>query len=125
MRFTSYRFRRKPNYVDFAARDGYCECVGQTDKEDAVRAEHFAPTQWSLILHAGGQSPGCRQALDSLCRTYWYPLYAHVRRSGFDRDSAQDLTQGFFADILSRNDLATLDRGRGRFRSWLLACLNH
>ena len=86
---------------------------------------NFAPTQWSLILHAGGQAPGSRDALNSLCKSYWYPLYAHVRRSGLDVDSAQDVTQGFFADILSRNDLATLDRARGRFRSWLLASLDH
>ena len=99
--------------------------MGHGHEEVGVRAQDFAPTQWSLILHAGGQSPACREALDSLCRAYWYPLYAHVRRSGFDSDAAQDLTQGFFADILSRKDLATLDRRRGRFRSWLLASLNH
>jgi RNA polymerase sigma-70 factor (ECF subfamily) len=61
----------------------------------------------------------------SLCETYWYPVYAYVRRQGGDADEALDLTQGFFARLLEKRDLAGVDRGRGRFRSWLVAAVKH
>jgi RNA polymerase sigma factor (sigma-70 family) len=88
--------------------------------------EQFAQTQWSLVLLAGQQSsPGSTEALDKLCRTYWYPLYCYVRRKGHSPHDAQDLTQEFFARLLKHNTFATADREKGKFRTYLLAALNH
>ncbi len=85
----------------------------------------FATTHWSLVVAAQGASPAAREALAELCRLYWYPLYAYVRRRGHSDDEAQDLTQEFFARLLERNDLARLDPARGRFRAFLLAACRH
>jgi RNA polymerase sigma-70 factor (ECF subfamily) len=86
----------------------------------------FATTRWSLVLAAGDHaSPQGHDALEQLCRTYWFPLYAYVRRRGHDAHAAQDLTQGFFAQLLARNDLARITRDGGKFRSFLLTALNH
>jgi RNA polymerase sigma-70 factor (ECF subfamily) len=85
----------------------------------------FATTHWSLVLAAGGESPAAREALAELCRLYWYPLYAYIRRHGHDADEAQDLTQEFFALLLARDDLAGLDPARGRFRAFLLGACRH
>lgn len=86
----------------------------------------FATTHWSVVLSAGQpQSPQAAQALETLCRTYWYPLYAYVRRRGYGPEDAQDLTQAFFADLLGRDFLRNVAQEKGRFRSFLLACLNH
>ena len=86
----------------------------------------FATTRWTLVLAAGDDvSPQGREALEQLCRRYWFPLYAYVRRRGHDADAAQDLVQGFFARLLERNDLAGLTRDGGKFRSFLLTALNH
>jgi RNA polymerase sigma-70 factor (ECF subfamily) len=86
----------------------------------------FATTRWSLV-RAAGQRPTreSKAALSTLCRLTWYPVYAFIRRDGADAQRALDLTQGFFADLLERNDLATADPERGRFRTWLLACVKH
>ncbi len=65
------------------------------------------------------------QALETLCRTYWYPLYAYIRRRGYAPEDAQDLTQGFFARLLQKNYPAEADRAKGKFRSFLLLTLNH
>jgi DNA-directed RNA polymerase specialized sigma24 family protein len=86
----------------------------------------FATTHWSLMLAAGDtQSPQAKEALETLCRAYWYPLYAYVRRKGYDAHSAQDLIQEFFARLLARNYLSVADRNRGKFRSFLLGSLEH
>jgi RNA polymerase sigma factor (sigma-70 family) len=86
----------------------------------------FATTHWSVVLAAKqGDTPDARTALEKLCRTYWYPLYAFVRRRGYSPEDAQDLTQGFFASLLSVHALATVHPVKGRFRSFLLASLNH
>lgn len=86
----------------------------------------FATTHWSVVVSAGQpQAPQAAQALETLCRTYWYPLYAYVRRRGYGPEDAQDLTQGFFADLLGRDFLRNVAPKNGRFRSFLLACLNH
>src|SRR5438105_2340480 len=83
----------------------------------------FAPTRWSLIVAAQNQdSPQARQALSQLCESYWYPLYAYVRRRGCTADEAQDLTQEFFARLLERDFLGAADPAKGRFRAFLLAC---
>src|SRR5262249_2086815 len=79
-------------------------------------------TRWSMVRAARGGVPGdARAALAELCAAYWYPLYAFVRRKGHDADAAQDLVQGFFASLLERGDLATVDPRKGKFRSFLMA----
>lgn len=74
---------------------------------------------------AGDPSSETRDALEFLCRTYWPPIYAHVRRSGHDPQSAQDLTQAFFARLLEKQVIPRADRERGRFRSFMLASLRN
>lgn len=87
---------------------------------------HFGTTRWTLVAAAGKTgTPEARKALADLCRLYWYPLYAFVRRRGFDAEAALDLTQGFFTRLIEKNDLADADRTRGRFRAWLLASVKH
>jgi RNA polymerase sigma factor (sigma-70 family) len=86
----------------------------------------FVTTHWSLVLTAGqSDSTRAHDALAKLCQTYWYPLYAYVRRRGFSPHDAEDLTQGFFAQLLQANSLANVRREKGRFRGFLLAALNH
>jgi RNA polymerase sigma factor (sigma-70 family) len=86
----------------------------------------FTTTHWSVVLRAGAaDSSNAAQALDQLCRVYWYPLYAFVRRKGHSAHDAQDLTQAFFARLLGKNYVAQADRERGRFRTYLLAALTH
>ena len=86
----------------------------------------FTTTHWSMVLAAGGTEPkSAEAALARLCEVYWYPLYAHVRRRGHDAESARDLTQGFFAEMLARDSIARADRDRGRFRTFLLVALDH
>lgn len=83
----------------------------------------FQTTHWSVVLQAS--SGDSTAALENLCRTYWYPLYAYVRRQGYDAIDAQDLTQGFFELFISKHYLKDVDRDKGRFRSFLLASLKH
>lgn len=86
----------------------------------------FATTRWSLIAAVGETSTAeSRDALASLCETYWYPLYAYVRRKGRQPAEAQDLTQAFFAELLEKDRFRLADQQRGRFRSFLLASLNN
>ena len=86
----------------------------------------FSVTRWSMVLAAGHRSsPHSKQALESLCQTYWYPLYAYVRRRLPDVHEAQDLTQAFFASLLERDALQAADRERGRFRAFLLTAFKH
>ena len=86
----------------------------------------FATTHWSVVLAAGTQdSPQAAEALETLCRTYWYPLYAYVRRRGYGPEDAQDLTQSFFTRLLKENYPRQANRARGKFRSFLLLTLNH
>jgi RNA polymerase sigma-70 factor (ECF subfamily) len=91
-----------------------------TIKKDPV----FASTHWSQVLAAAdASSPRAAEALAQLCRTYWYPLYAFIRRQGTGAEEAQDLTQAFFARLLERNSIAEAAEERGRFRSFLLVAL--
>jgi DNA-directed RNA polymerase specialized sigma24 family protein len=86
----------------------------------------FETTRWSLVIAAGGDdSSAARTALATLCETYWYPLYAYVRRRGATPDDARDLTQGFLTSLLERRDFASLRQDQGRFRAFLLASLQH
>jgi len=85
---------------------------------------HFATTHWSVVLAAGEvESPQAADALARLCRAYWYPLYAYVRRQGRGSPDAQDLTQEFFARVLEKNFLKSATPEKGRFRSFLLVAL--
>ena len=97
------------------------------DDSPRRRGGGFASTRWSVVLAAGDQSrPEARAALDELCRTYWYPLYAFVRRQGRSAHDAEDAVQGFLAALIARDRLRIADPERGRFRSFLLASLkNH
>src|SRR5437867_2685232 len=86
----------------------------------------FHTTSWTLIRAASGDPSGdSREALAALCQKYWHPVYAFVRRRGYDREQSQDLTQGFFALLIEKNYLLDADRKRGRFRSFLLAAVKH
>ena len=86
----------------------------------------FVTTHWSVVILAGSQSnPGADKALEQLCRTYWYPLYAFVRRRGYPFEKAQDLTQEFFVRLLEKEFLVKADRSRGKFRTFLLAALKN
>jgi DNA-directed RNA polymerase specialized sigma24 family protein len=76
-------------------------------------------------LAAQGRSPAANEALEKLCRTYWWPLYGFVRRNGYNPEEAQDLTQGFFAALLERRDLDVVRQEKGRLRSYLLVSLKN
>src|SRR6266571_4652299 len=96
--------------------------IGLSRQSGAVA---FATTHWSVVLEAQGESTAAEVALEKLCRTYWRPLYAFVRRQGVSPDEAQDLTQGFFALLLERRDLDAVRKEKGRLRSYLLTSLKH
>ena len=86
----------------------------------------FETTRWSIVVAAGGDnSVAARAALAALCDTYWYPLYAYVRHRGVSSEDARDVTQAFLASLIERNDLKHVSQDRGRFRSFLLASLQH
>src|SRR5205809_2282972 len=85
----------------------------------------FTTTQWSVVLDAQGESPSAEEALEKLCRAYWWPLYGFVRRQGYAPEEAQDLTQGFFALFLERRDLDAVRREKGRLRAYLLVSLKN
>ena len=77
------------------------------------------------MLQAQGGPPAAQEALEKLCRLYWWPLYGFVRRQGYKPEEAQDLTQGFFALLLERRDLDTVRQEKGRLRSYLLVSLKN
>jgi len=98
----------------------------ESEKPAPSAAAHFDTTHWSVVLAAGHRSsPDSDKALESLCRTYWYPLYAYVLRRVGDVHEAQDLTQEFFARLLEKNYVAEADPERGRFRAFLLTAFKH
>ena len=96
--------------------------------KEPLGPRQFATTHWSLVNAA---RPGeasqtrAREALEELCRAYWYPLYAFVRGRGYSAADAQDLTQAFFARIIETGGFTSADRERGRFRSYLLGAMKH
>lgn len=99
---------------------------GSSGDGGVAGADNFATTQWSVVLRAGGKDdPSCAAALADLCRSYWYPLYAYVRRRTGDVHSAQDLTQDFFAAMVERNTVALAVPERGKFRAFLLTSLRN
>lgn len=87
---------------------------------------YFATTQWSVVLEArDSDESGAAAALQALCQSYWFPLYAFIRRRGYSHEDAADLTQSFFGRFLEKNYLASVDREKGRFRSFLLSSVKH
>jgi RNA polymerase sigma-70 factor (ECF subfamily) len=92
----------------------------------ATKGGAFTTTRWSLVRQAVGEDdPDSRQALESLCKTYWPPVYAYVRRRGYDQETALDLTQGFFTQLLEKRALRAADPKRGKFRSFLLSSVKN
>ena len=90
---------------------------------ESIQRTPFVTTHWSVVLEAQGQTPAAAEALEKLCRIYWRPLYGFVRRSGYNPEEAEDLTQSFFARLLQRRDLDAARREKGRLRSYLLVTL--
>ena len=96
------------------------------DTSVARGAAQFATTHWSVVLSAGeAEASESSASLERLCRTYWYPLYAFVRRKGYSPEDAEDLTQGFFERLLEKHFLKEVDPALGRFRTFLLTALKH
>jgi len=97
------------------------------DSHARLRQDHaFATTRRSIVVAAGRRSsPDSRQALESLCAAYWYPLYAYARRRVANVHEAQDLTQAFFAELLEKNYVGSANPERGRFRAFLLTAFKH
>lgn len=86
----------------------------------------FPTTHWSMVVRAGDRaSSKADEALSALCRIYWYPIYAYIRRRISSTDQAEDLTQEFFAHFLHKQSVAVADRSRGKFRTFLLTCCQH
>lgn len=85
----------------------------------------FAPTRWTLVLRARGETPEARAALSELCEAHYQPVFRFLRREGRDEDAARELAQEFFARILQRGELGAADPSRGRFRSYLLGAVKH
>ena len=85
----------------------------------------FTTTHWSVVLEAQGESPAAQEALEKLCRTYWRPIFAFLRRQGLRPDEAEDITQGFFAELLERGSLDAVRKEKGRLRSFLLGGLKY
>ena len=92
----------------------------------AMSTPEFHTTSWTLVQTAADHpTTDSRQALARLCQIYWHPVYAFIRKNGYDRDQSEDLSQGFFALLLEKNYLLDADRERGRFRSFLLTSVKH
>src|ERR1041385_328828 len=90
------------------------------------QSPEFRPTRWSLVRRAAGfDSPESRESLEVLCRSYWFPIYAFIRRQGNPPHDAQDLTQEFFARLLAGNSIARAKPQLGKFRTFLLGALKH
>ncbi|MGH7983647.1 MAG: RNA polymerase sigma factor [Candidatus Udaeobacter sp.] len=113
-------------YLDGNVPADYDEASGSAiglSRQDGVVA--FATTHWSVVLTVQGESPAAEKALEKLCCIYWRPLYLFLRRQGIGPEHAQDLTQGFFAELIRDRSYIRADREKGRFRSFLLGALKH
>ena len=111
-----------------------CDIVGRSlkpvmeshDSGGLNPSQWCTTTHWSVVLAAGkGGSEAAENALTTLCRAYWYPLYAYVRSRGYAPEDAEDITQSFFCQLLQRNSIGRADRQRGKFRFFLLGSLKH
>jgi RNA polymerase sigma-70 factor (ECF subfamily) len=91
-----------------------------TDASEQHGGAAFVTTHWSMVLEAQGESAAAQEALEKLCRTYWRPVFAFVRRQGLAPTEAEDITQGFFAELLERRSLSAVRKEKGRLRSFLL-----
>ena len=85
----------------------------------------FPSTHWSIVFQGPGEESATRRMLERLCGRYWYPMYAYLRKRGYSSHDAQDFTQGFFAKLLEGDGLAGADRGRGKFRSYMIGAMKH
>ena len=85
----------------------------------------FTTTHWSVVLEAQGESSAAQEAFEKLCRIYWRPIYSFVQRQGIGAEEAEDITQGFFADLLEHKSLTAVRKEKGRFRSYLLGALKY
>src|SRR2546430_14618921 len=92
---------------------------------ESIERSPFVTTRWSLVMDAQMLSPAAEAALEQLCRIYWPPIYSFLRREGKTAEDAQDLTQGFFAQLLERKDFSAVRQEKGRLRSYLLGSLKH
>src|ERR1051326_2234667 len=100
--------------------------AGDQERPTSAGPQVFATTHWSVVITAGHpSSPNAQEALEKLCRAYWYPLYAYVRRQGRSPEDAEDVTKQFFARLLDKNYIGKADRHRGKFRTFLLASMNN
>jgi len=105
-------------------RDDTCQL--EVPEKHAVMRNGFTTTHWSAVLLAGNEAhPEAAAALEYVCRSYWYPLYAYARRHSYSPEDAQDLTQGFFAIFLEKKYVCLANPDRGRFRSFLLTSFKH
>ena len=124
---------RPPEHYDYRGEyglDGFLNLLKLhamlPDQDQHVESGVFATTHWSVVLAARAPyAPQAAAALEKLCCTYWYPLYAYLRRCGYGEHDAQDFIQGFFAHLFERDWLQRVAREKGRFRSFLLASLNY
>jgi len=128
--FLAFNFSRFAELrVAFRFRTAHCSFMPRGNPSvggPADQRQWFTTTHWSVVLAAGHESsPGAQEALEKLCRTYWYPLYAFARRQGCTVEEAEDMTQEFFARLLAKNYLSLADPARGRFRSFLLTSLKN
>ena len=102
------------------------EDPGSEHAVGSAARRRFQTTRWSLVVAAQGEdAQGSRDALAAICEAYWYPLYAFVRRKGHNAEDALDLVQGFFERLLDKGDLASVERSKGRLRSFLMASCTH
>jgi RNA polymerase sigma-70 factor (ECF subfamily) len=105
---------------------GWKKFMNSPDHFGAPTVRRFDTTHWSVVTLAGqSESPQSAAALEKLCRSYWPPLYAFIRRNGYSEADAQDLTQEFFARFLEKNQFESVDPRKGKFRTFLLASLTH
>jgi RNA polymerase sigma factor (sigma-70 family) len=96
-----------------------------TDASGQQGGVAFTTTHWSVVLDAQGESPAAQEALEKLCRTYWRPIFAFLRRQGLPPEEAEDITQGFFAQLLERRKFSAIRKEKGRLRSFLLGALKY
>lgn len=99
-------------------------CAAESNPGHPGASPEFATTHWSVVLKAARDDEAQLAALEELCRNYWRPIYAYIRRRGHQPEAAQDLTQGFFERLLEKNWLADIDPDRARFRSFLLTMVS-
>jgi RNA polymerase sigma-70 factor (ECF subfamily) len=99
---------------------------GKSEPGKPLMNQRFTTTHWSVVRTCGADDTvSSGAAMEQLCRTYWYPLYAYVRRRGHSVDEAQDLTQEFFARLIEKEWVSAADANKGRFRTFLLTALSH